>query len=320
MFIELGPDQTRQYIDAVAVYTALEEARGAAASYAGAMFARTIRGASYIIRTTPSGTQKSLGVLTDENADMVERFNAKKKTAEDRVRSLAQELAKHERLNRALRVGRTPVIVVDMLQAIAKAGLSEHFRVVGTHALYAYESAASVLIPNDALATRDVDLLLDTRKQVKFLTKMKRLESSFLGVLQKVDKTFRLRPNQLYTAVNDKGFEVDVIRRLASDKDPHPLKRSDSEDDFWAVQVSMGERMLSTRPFEQIVISTSGSMARMRTIHPLDFARLKRELGSLPFRDPAKYRKDILQAQAITDMVREYLPHLMDQPAPAAPG
>lgn len=311
MFIELSPDQTRQSIDAMAVFTALEQARSAAGPLAGAMFVREVKGRHYIIRTTPQGTQKSLGTLTPENADLVERFNVKKKAAEDRVRSLAQELTKQERLNRALRVGRTPNIVVDTINAIGKAGLSEHFMVVGTHALYAYESAASVLIPSDALATRDVDLLLDTRRQVKFVTRMKRLDSSFLGLLQKVDKTFKLRPDQLYTAVNDKGFEVDVIRRMALDKDPHPLKLSDSEDDFWAVQVSMGERMLSTRPFEQIVVATSGSMARMRTIHPLDFVRLKQELGHMPTRDPAKYRKDIKQADAVLAMVREYLPHLM---------
>ena len=183
---------------------------------------------------------------------------------------------------------------------------------VGTHALYAYETAASVLIPSDTMATRDVDLLLDTRKQVKFVTQMKRLDSSFLGLLQKVDKTFRLRDDQRYTAVNDKGFEADVIRRHASQGGPHPLKLSDSEDAFWAVQVSMGERMLSARPFQQVVVSTSGSMARMRTIHPLDFARLKRELGAMPSRDAGKYRKDILQAEAVIEMVGKYLPHLME--------
>ena len=284
MFIELSPDQARQYIDATAVFTALEQAKKAAMPFRGSMMLRHINGAQYIIRTTPSGGQTSLGRLGPENSDVVDNFMNKKKSAEDRVKSLAQELTKQQRLNRALRVGRVPTIVVDALNAINQAGLSEHFMVVGTHALYAYETAASVLIPNDAMATRDVDLLLDTRKQVKFVTQMKRLDSSFLGVLQKADKTFRLREDQLYTAVNDKGFEVDVIRRSATTNDP--------------------------RPFDQVVVSTSGSMARMRTVHPLDFARLKRELGRMPTRDRAKYRKDLQQADAVVALVHEYLPHL----------
>ena len=310
MFIELSPDQTRQYIDATAVFTALEQAKKAAMPFRGSMMLRQINGAQYIIRTTPTGGQTSLGRLGPENCDVVDNFMNKKKSAEDRVKSLTQELTKQQRLNRALRVGRVPTIVVDALNAINQAGLSEHFMVVGTHALYAYETAASVLIPNDAMATRDVDLLLDTRKQVKFITQMKRLDSSFLGVLQKADKTFRLREDQLYTAVNDKGFEVDVIRRSATGDDLHPLRLSDNEDDFWATQVSMGDRMLSARLFAQVVVSTSGSMARMRTVHPLDFARLKRELGRMPTRDRAKYRKDLQQADAVVALVDEYLPHL----------
>lgn len=107
-------------------------------------------------------------------------------------------MTKQDRLNRALRVGRAPTVLVDTLKAISQAGLNEHFMVVGTQALHAYEAAASVLIPSDAMATRDVDLLLDTRKQVKFVSQMKRLDSSFLGLLQKkVDKTFRLHAEQL---------------------------------------------------------------------------------------------------------------------------
>ncbi|MEO7546821.1 MAG: GSU2403 family nucleotidyltransferase fold protein, partial [Ramlibacter sp.] len=39
-----------------------------------------------------------------------------------------------------------------MLQA---AGLDDKFMVVGTHAVYAYETAAGVLVDSGAMATRD---------------------------------------------------------------------------------------------------------------------------------------------------------------------
>lgn len=311
MFIEQSSKQLRQHIDATAVFAALAQARRSAAAFEGSMFWREVKGTQYLIRSTPSGAQKSLGTMTEEKRDVVEHFMAKKKMAEERVKSLSQELTVHQKLNRALRVGRAPSVVVDAINAIHNAGLSEHFIVVGTHALYAYETAAGVLIPSDAMATQDIDLLFDTRKRVKFFTKMQRLDSSFLAILQKADKTFRLRDDQLYTAVNDKGFEVDVIRRNAGAQDPHPLRLSDEEDDFWAVQVSTGAKLLSARPFEQVIVSTAGSMARMLTIHPLDFARIKRELGAMPSRDASKYRKDLLQAQLVTEMVHAYLPHLV---------
>jgi hypothetical protein len=46
-------------------------------------------------------------------------------------------MLKHQRLNRALFVGRTPQIVVELLNQITKDNIAEHFIVVGTHALYA---------------------------------------------------------------------------------------------------------------------------------------------------------------------------------------
>jgi Nucleotidyltransferase len=317
MLLELSADQARQYIDATAVFTALEQASAKARHYAGAMFWREIKGRHYLIRTTPGGAQTSLGVQTDCNRHLPERFNDEKAAAEQRLRHLKVELVKLQRLNKALRVGRCPPIVIDTLAEIANAGLAEHFLVVGTHAIYAYETAANVLCPSEAMATRDVDLLLDTRKQMKFVTQMKRLDSSFLNVLRRADKSFELRHDQLYTAVNSKGFEIDVIRRKAIADDPHPLRLSDDEDDFWAVQTDMGGRLLSARPFEQIVVSTTGTMARMKTVHPLDFVRIKRALAALPGRERQKFRKDALQAEMVLTLVNEYLPQLQ-APQPRA--
>lgn len=83
------------------------------------MFWRAVKGKRYLIRSTPSGAQKSLGPMTEDKRDVVERFMAKKKVDEERVKSLSQELAVHQKLNRALRVGRVPPVVVDAINAIA---------------------------------------------------------------------------------------------------------------------------------------------------------------------------------------------------------
>ena len=106
---------------------------------------------------------------------------------------------------------------------------------VGTHALYAYESACGVRIAPEAMATRDIDLLVDPRKHLAFLSQRRGAEASFLGVLKKADKTFVRLDHKKETARNAQGFEVDVIRRMAKEGDPHPLRLND-EDDLWAVQ------------------------------------------------------------------------------------
>jgi hypothetical protein len=83
---------------------------------------------------------------------------------------LREALKDPERLNKALKVGRVPSIVLAVLQAIEDAGLGQHFIVVGTHAFYAYETAAWVRVVQGALATQDVDLLWDARRRVRFIT------------------------------------------------------------------------------------------------------------------------------------------------------
>lgn len=309
-FAELSAAQVRQYIDAEAVFSALEEASRDASSVRGSMFWREQNGRSYLIRTTTAGAQTSLGPRSEETVGIYERFTEKKQVDEERVKQLTTALVEQQRLNRALRVGRAPPIVIDTLNAIAKADLQSNFTVIGTHALYAYEAAAGVMLEAGATATQDVDLLFDTRKRLNFWSRLQRLDTSFLAVLRRADKTFRVRAGQRYTVVNDKGFEIDVVRRLAVEDDPHPLRLSGDEEDLWPVQITTGQALLNATRFSQMVVSTSGSMARMPTIDPRAFVRVKRWLAEQASRDPLKRRKDALQADTVEAMLGQYLTHL----------
>jgi hypothetical protein len=307
---ELTESQKRQYIDAETVYLALAQAKKAAAEVRGSMIWRDLRGVRTLIRTSAMGGQKSIGPHTEVTQKLFDSFMSRKASVEERVKALKAQLVVQQRLNRAHRLGRVPNIVVGVLKALEKTDLQEHFRVVGTHALYAYELAAGVRIAEQAMATRDVDMLFDTRKRVAFFSTMKKLDSSLIGLLRKVDSSFELIADQRYTARNKDGFEVDIIRRHAGELDPHPLRMSDDEEDFWAVHVSMGEKLQSARRFDQVVVATSGEMALMRTVHPLDFARIKLSLSQQENREANKRGKDALQAMVVTGLLEQYLPHL----------
>lgn len=309
---EIGGDARRQYIDAQATFVAWESAGKAAAEVRGGMYWKLQAGTEYLIRTSPRNTQKSLGPRSAENEAIHEKFIARKAQAEERVTALAEMLVRHQRMNRALFVGRAPVILVNILNALARAGIADHFTVVGTHALYAYEAAAGVRFdPPDAMATRDVDLLWDTRKRISFVTRMKLLGSSMLGLLKKVDPSFEIRPDRRYTAVNSNGFEVDIIRRMAEDNDPHPLQVTESEDEFWAVQAQNAGVLLNAPQFSAMIVSPSGYMARMDTVSPVVFASFKRWQAVQPNRDALKRTRDVLQATLVERLVTEYLPQLM---------
>ena len=293
-FLDQTESQKRQYIDAETVFLALVKAKKAAAEVRGSMLWRALRGKQTLIRTSATGGQKSLGTHSEETQAMYDSFVSRKASAESRLKALKAQLATQQRLNRALRVGRVPNVVVGVINALESIGVQEHFMVVGTHALYAYETAAGVRISEEAMATRDVDMLFDTRKHIAFVTAMKKLDSSLIGVLRKVDPSFEVVEDQLYTARNQDGFEVDIIRRTAKAADPPPLR------------------------MDQVVVATSGEMALMRTVHPLDFARIKQGLSRQVGRDPNKSGKDALQSRIVTELVNEHMPHLLPADAEGA--
>lgn len=211
-------------------------------------------------------------------------------------------------MNKALKAGRTPNLVVDVLKVLEDAGLAEHFTVVGTHALYAYEAAASVRIVAGALATQDVDLLWDARKRVQFMSDLKAIDISMLSVLKRADPSFERKDGQNETAINSRGFEVDFLRRQPVDNDPHPFRFSDDEGDLWPVQAVRAAVLTIAPRFEQAVISVSGRMALMRTVAPTAFVEFKRWMAeSAPQREEAKRRRDRLQASIVQELLDEKL-------------
>ena len=296
-FFELNEQQKRQLIDAEMLFAALEQAEVEAIRHRGSMFWREQDGGRYLIALSASSRQRSLGPASPENELKYERFTKRKEEVEARVKSLRAKAEECRRMNKALRVGRTPDILIDVLNVMMRFGVEQHFLVVGTHTLFAYETAAGVRFPSDVMTTQDADLLFDTANRAAFMEVMKDRQTSFMGILKKVDKTFE-RDELNHTARNASGYQIDLVPE---------------EGDVWPVRASMGQKLLSVPRFDQVVIGVNGGMARMRTVHPLHFARIKRQLSKDPSRDPRKKAKDVAQADMVQALVKEYLPHLADQ-------
>jgi hypothetical protein len=315
---ELNEAQRRQQLDTESLFTALESAKEEVWRHRGSMFWREQAGRNYLIKLSPDSKQRSLGPETEETHKTFERFMKRKEEVEARLKDLRAQADVTKRMNRALRVGRTPDLLVDLLNVLDKARVSQHFLVVGTNALYAYETAAGIRFPNDVMETRDADFLYDTSLRAEFLQVMTEAGVSFLDLLRKVDKTFERHPTDNYTAVNSKGYEVDLIRRVPPpelEASEHPLQMTPNEGDLWAVRAPTGQRLLSVPRFGQVVVATSGAMARMPTVHPMAFARIKRQLSQDPTRDPRKASKDKAQADIVESLVKQFLPQLATEPS-----
>ncbi len=160
-YYPLGDNAARQMIDSSTIFEEHRRVATLARKFSGGMYWKRQDGYEYLVKTLPDNRQHRLGGRTPESERVYENFVKDKTEVEGRLRDLTAALVDAERLNKALKVGRVPALAVAVLQAIEAAGLGKHFTVVGTHALYAYESAAGVRIVQGALATQDVDLLWD---------------------------------------------------------------------------------------------------------------------------------------------------------------
>lgn len=307
--LPISDNAARQYIDSVAVFEEHQRVQQQARKFAGSMYWKSENGYEYLVKTSPrSRKQERMGPRSPQTELIFQQFTAQKAAAEARLGALTNALLEAQRLNKALKVGRVPSLVVDILQRIHEAGLAPHFTVVGTHALYAYETAAGVRIMPGALATQDVDLLWDARKRVKFVAEMSALDASIIQVLQRADSTFVRKEGQNETAINAKGFQVDFLRRQPEGDDPHPFRFSDQEEDLWPVQAVRASVLTSAPKFSQVVVASNGRMAMMHTISPAVFVEFKRWLASRArHREPIKQRRDTLQADIVQGLITDGL-------------
>jgi hypothetical protein len=304
------PESTvRQVIDSTTVFIETRRVRAQAMPYAGAMYWKREGDHEYLVKTRPrQRSQERLGARSEQTERIVADYSARKQALEGRLASLQVALTEAERMNKALKAGRTPNLVVSLLNVLDEAGLASHFTVVGTHALYAYETAAMVRVVPGALATQDVDLLWDARKRVQFITDLARLDSSMLKVLQRADSSFERKEGQNETVINARGFEVDFLRRQPEGDDPHPFRFSADEGDLWPVQAVRASVLTSAKRLEQPVISTTGRMALMHTMAPSAFVQFKRWMaGSAPHRPEPKRRRDLLQADTVQELLDQSL-------------
>lgn len=299
----------RQYINAKQAFTALREAENHAKQFRGSMLWREVKGHTYLIRTTTKAAQTSLGAKSPETEAIYNKFMTGKSAAQERCVGLVQANDMHRRLNKALRVGRMDDKIIDILNGLQDVGLGDNFTVIGTNALYAYETAAGVRVDEGQLATNDLDLLWDNRRKLTIAVP-EAFIGGMIGFLQRIDKTFKLRTDQPYTAVNADGYEVDLLRRMGHGHERDPAKLSNVDGDFWAVKTKNADWLLSAPKFKEVVVGVNGRMAEMNTIDPRAFALFKLWMAEQKSRDPQKRLRDANQAAIVVELVKEHLPHL----------
>ncbi len=312
---DFNADQRREMVNSRQLFAALKQAYAQRKHSAGSMVWSATKGIDYLLRSwQPSPgqrRQRSLGPRSDKTEAIKRAFDEGRAEAEARLADLKIKLARQSAINRVLGLGRVPLMAARILRAIDEAGLADGpLTLVGTHALYAYEAAAGVMIDRAVTATEDVDLLFDSRAGLRFAAASEAPTDNLLRLLKRIDHSFDAPPGS-FRAVNRDGYMVDLIKPLR-----HPPERADRDrlvegaHDLIAVEIE-GLLWLENAPrFEAVAIDEKGQPLRLSTIDPRVFALHKLWVSRQPSRDPVQRRRDAMQASAVARLVDAEFAHL----------
>lgn len=312
-YIDLTPNQTRVAVDAKQTFEAYRVAHRAANQYRGGMTWKKVGGREYLVKIIDrTGGSKGLGPRSAETERIYEGFVAGKARAKEREAALAKSVHEFAAMSRAVGINRVPAIVAAALRKLDEFGLlGKSLMVIGTNAMYGYESAAGVMFSPDLMATSDIDFLWDARAGVKFAVFDGEVaEAGVLAILRKVDKTFEPLYESGFRAVNKAGFFVDLVKQAPNPpwKAGEPEKIADRDlVPSWLQNIKW---LLSSEKFMSTVIGQDGLPAPMVSPDPRAFAVYKAWLSQQNDRDPEKKHRDRLQAIATRDLVLDRFPHL----------
>ncbi|MEN9480018.1 MAG: hypothetical protein RLZZ298_1413 [Pseudomonadota bacterium] len=109
MFQDITETTAKQFIDAAQLWDVLQDAERRGAKYTGSMYWRKTGAAKteYLIKEV-KGIEKSLGCRSSDTERVIAEFKRNKTESTERLKALREAMKKQQRVNFALRIGRTP--------------------------------------------------------------------------------------------------------------------------------------------------------------------------------------------------------------------
>lgn len=314
-FVELNNDQRREKVNSDQRFSALEAARQKAGSYRGSLVWHAVNGVEHLVRSyyASSGArrQKVEGRRSAEMEAKKADWEAARASAKETLAARQEQIGRQAAVNRALRLGRVPLLTAKIIRALDHAGLlGTGIRIAGTNAIYAYEAAAGVFVDPGITTTEDIDLLMDARQSLRIMAGDQLEDGTLINLLRKVDRSFE-RSHATFRAINRDGFLVDLIKPVAQPawkEDRETVGKAD--DELVAVGIE-GLLWLENAPsLESIAIDEKGWPLRMIVPDPRVFAAHKLWVSKRTDREPIKRRRDFAQAKAVAQLTASYFVHL----------
>jgi hypothetical protein len=305
----LTENQRRVYIDTCQIYEAFLFARGELEKLKGGMHWKRSKGREYLFRSIDrKGNGRSLGPRSQETEEVLAVFRSKKEAAGARFEALKERLEEQARFCKAAMIARMPRVAGRISVQLEKHGLlGSGLFLAGTNALYAYEAAAGVLLDPAILATRDLDIVMDSRRDLS-PGKGTEGESGLMKLLTKADSSFAAVKAHGFRAVNKAGYMVDLIRPMPAPPWSKMANRLGGEEDLQAADIPKLDWLVASPKLSQTVIGADGFPVRMVVPDPRAFVIHKFWLSQQEKRSPAKKPRDRAQAIVVGRVIKEYLP------------
>lgn len=305
-YLSLSNNQTKIYHDTCLALAAYAQASSAFHAFAGWMYFKKVGAREYLFHAVDrQNNGKSMGVRSMETEAIHKKWLEDKAAAKQVTADAQQSIEEQSAMAKAIKLGRFPQIAAKVLRFLENDGVATHFMVIGTNALYAYEAMAGVQFVSDLTATKDFDLLWDSRQRIVMLAHTPDgADHGLMGLLKRVDKSFTRNTERTFQAINSKGFAIEVLRPL------EPVEPPLLADGDCLVPMHLAglDMLLSVPEASEIVIAMDGFPLRIRVPDPAAYVLHKLWVADRPDRRPDKARRDRRQAMAVARLIREQLP------------
>lgn len=264
-------------------------------------FARRPEGREYLIakrHSRDSGT--SLGPRNEESEAKLAQYQEEREAAQHALSATEAALAEVVAQYKALKLPVAMPLPARILRELDVAALlGTDLMAVGTNAFLVYQIEAGARFVDASDETEDFDLAWCRGAGISLASRSD-ARPQLLEVLRRVDSSFRINPRRPYQALDERGYEVELLVA------PSLFRTLPPEEAFSPMAVfPEQEWLLQGRPVRHVVASRDGRSCPIFAPDPRWMALHKLWLAEKPERNAAKKPKDLKQGNMLLDAVAE---------------
>lgn len=304
-FTLLSQDAGRAIANLEMAYDHWVDTRRALEELPVTMFWQAKGGREYLaVKQQSSDPGTTLGLRSAGLEAQMLEFTQNKRALKARLAATDPLIRDRAAQYRALRMPALPDRQAEILRKLDVEGLLRNdLMVVGTNAFAAYELACLAKFPVGNEETEDFDLAWCKNTRVSLATTAIAAEHrpSLFSVLRSIDATYRINPKKPYQAVNDAGYEVELLAAPST----HPLPKGEAFDPM--ASLTEQEWLLQGQPLSCVVATVRLRACPLYVPDPRWMALHKLWLSRKPSRDRTKRPKDERQGNVLLDATRHFL-------------